>query len=864
MERDMELQEAFEIMFNEPMIDAAVRSMESSREKSGEMLLEKLKERVQFLNEAPEGEGRPDRVLTKTVELLARLEVGSAFPCLVELLRSGRCCQALHPQTIFACLLALIPDANGALLLRTGVLDATICPAGREAACLAVSEFYRKTGNTQEAEQFFSDLVSSFGKEDLRDFKDYPLLFSIVHPAMELHCARLNGELKGLLIQLIIRSAGGFHASWFEDYFRCLYQLDPLIAAKIHDAKEYLCTLYRCGDREMFRFSNLEDIGNYLCAKTSGAVEGIDLDIVKIAIKQLHRYPLNDRPAPSSDGQYYREICDYLGLKGIPKEIYEQAEGLYQEVFASGFPSLRAKIEALIQKTEAKKREINQDTGQVIDEASRGHALFRAAHANMHRLARNELRIKELDSLYKKRQQEDTGMLAYTLKQLEQFAASFCEELDNQGKVRARLRDISIQCAFSESIKIEDFFSPYQRALEHLDALLAEDPRTTLQNMFYHVKFIPFAEQIHNEYKNRILAAQEGERDGIVREMRRREQRHPLHPAALIACAKKGPADYAGVLEQYSAQAIASIRMAMEHSICLKRRRAVIEHCLAMIERGEDELVINVLPVQMEGLFADLLEYTTIYKYIGNIRLYTSLFDLVWGQKFIRSEENNVNMPFDAAAYFKNYFSSVIRNTVAHGNYFLLAENSQIRGENWSGERDRDAVSRILALELLLDLNYLTGVVSEINEIDTAKRYIDYTAKQCTPVGEDRTAAYSCLFRDLNETRSRFNISKYKSGIFVTYDAQQILLWMFNPYYEQYLDADCLNTVRETVCSVGFWEYVRGRLEEPRRFGWETGTFCKTVQTMLNDRKKFLDKGLMEQAAVDLMGDVKTLLLKTS
>lgn len=860
----MELQEAFETVFNDSLVKDAISSMEENHEKAEDILLEKLKGRMQFLATVAEDEWKQDSVLNKILWLLGRLEVKSAFSCLLELLQINQCCSTLDPQMLFICLLTLIPNEDGILLLRTGVLERTICQAARKTVCLAISESYRRTENIQEAEAFFSDLVSSFERGNLENFEDFDLLFAIFEPSMNLRSASLNEKMKELLIQLIIRSEHGFRSSRFEKYFHYLYQLDPLIASKIHDAKEYLRSLRYCGDGEMFRFEEIEDIGKYLCAKTSGAVKDIDLNIVKIAIKQLNYYSVNERPCPTTDKQYYREICEYLNLKKNPKSIYQQAKDLYQDVFVSRYSELKDNIKVLIRQTEDEQQKINEDTKQIIASANGNHSLFKTMNADMHRLAQNEIRIKELNSLYKKGEQGSTGVLVYTLKQLEHFLNSFCEEISDQEKTDDKLREISIRCAFSNTMKIEDYFLPYQRVLMQINSLLCEGPRTTLQYMFYHVKFIPFAEKIQYEYRNQIMAAKEDEQDSIVCEMRHKEETHPMHPVNLMNCAQKSLADYVGVLEQHLAQSTESIRAALNHSACLKKRRAVIEHCLDIIEHKEDELAINLLPVQMEGLFADLLEYTTIYKYIENIKLYNSLFKLELAEKIERSGDCDINIPFEMTAYFKYYFSSVIRNTVAHGNYLLLAESSEIHGEHWDINKNERTVRRVLALELLLDLNYLISVISEINEIDTAKRYIEYTAEQCARTeGEDRKIVYDCLFQDLNGTRRRLNVSKYIFGVFVTYDAQQILFWIFNPYYEQYLDADSLKAVRDTVCSAQFWEYVQEQLKKSQGGRWKKDKFNNIVQKMLESQEELATKGLMEQDTVKLMKEVCALLKKT-
>lgn len=860
----MELQEAFETVFNESVMKNAISSIEGNREKAGDILLEKLKKRMQFLIETPKDEWKQDFDLNTILGLLGRLELKSAFPCLLELLQVDQCCRALNSQTLRYCLLALIPDENGILSLRTGVLERTICQTALKTVCLAILESSMKSKEPQKAEAFFSELVSSFERENLENFEDFDLLFAIIELSENLQSATLNAKLKGLLIQLIIHSESGYKASWFKKYFHFLYQLDPLIAAKIHDAEEYLCSLRRCGDRELFQFEEIEDIGNYLCSKAVGVVKDIDLNIVKIAIKQMNYYPFNERPCPTNDKQYYREICDYLELKKLPKEIYQRAKSLYQDVFIISYPALKEKIEVLIRQTEAEQQKINKDTTQIIAAANGNYSLFKTMDDDMRRLAQNEIRAKELSSLYKNGPHGSTGVLTYTLKQLERFLKTFCGEISDLEKADDKLREISIRCAFSNELNIEDYFLPYQSVLRQINLLLYEEPIATLQNIFYQVKFIPFAEKIQRKYQKQITAAKGDERDIIANEMRRKEETHPMRPANLMDCAQRCLTDYGDVLEQHLEQSAESIRSALNCSACLRKRKTVIEYCLDMIERREDELAINLLPVQMEGLFADLLEYTTSYKYIGNIKLYDSLFKLELVKKIERGGDCDINIPFEMTAYFKYYFSSVIRNTVAHGNYLLLTESCGVHGEHRNENVDAGTIRRILALELLLDLNYLICVISEINEIDTARRYIDHTAEQCASIEDgDQEISYECLFHDLNETRNRLNISKYKFGVFVTYDAQQILFWIFNPYYEQYLDAAALSTVRNTVCSAQFWKYIQEHLKKSRGDRWKTHKFNNIVQRLIRSQEDLVAKELMDQDTIKLLKEVAVLLKNT-
>ena len=858
----MELREAFEIIFNEAQTKAAISLMQDNPQETGEMLLQKLKEKIEDLKGNQENLDKFDQSFPKILHLLASLNIKDAFPCLLELLQLDQHGCLGSVQMVGQYLAALIPDEDGVLALRNSVVEGKLYKDDKNIALTAVVIHYRQKNRTQELELFFLDVIFSLSRKPLEYFEDFETVFLIAEYSFNLHCGSLEKRLKELLIQLIIHSKSGSNASWFKVYWQYLYRLDPLIAAKIHDSELYIHTLRGYAEKEIFECDNFAGVGKLLFAKTLGEVRDATPDIVKLAIKNLRQWPFNERPQPSSDKEYYEEICGYLGLKKLPKKIYEEAKKYYQDIFQIGYPDIKTRIAALIEKTEIEREKILKDSEAVISEANRSNSVLKTIDDDTHRLVRNEIRVKEFNSLYKAGQGFGTGMLVFYQKELEGFFSLFSGELGNQENADKKLREISSQCAFSDTRVIEDYFSAYRRVVQQMAFLLADEPSATLQSIFYNVKFIPYAEEIQRRYRDRPFSPKEDVRDSIVREMQDEVENHPLHPTNLMACAKKNPKEYANLLDQFTAETVTSIKKVLATSICLKKRKAIIEYCLELIEGRQDELAINFLPVQMEGLFADLLEYTGICEYISDIRKYKSIFGLELVQKIECSKERDINIPFNAIAYFRYYFSSVVRNTVAHGNYFLLTESRGIHGEYWKESENRDSIRRILSLELLLDLNYLISVIATVNEIDTADKYIEDTAKQCLLMAphESKRELYDCLFDDLDGTRDRFNMTGYKYGIFVRYEANQILFWIFNPYYEKYVNNENLKIVRTEVCSTEFWEYAKERVGKSRSVWQKEGKFGSCVKKMLRVHKELMDKGLLKQRTIDLMNEVIRLL----
>lgn len=830
----MELMESFDKIFNGVEIEDALACIKTNRQEATNILIEKLQYKIIELENEQTIEGIS--MLNKILELLAVLRATDAFPFFLKILES----EVLNiPPNVFGVWLScVIPNEGTISLLKDYTTNKAICGARRLATFIAVNIFYQNAKNNLDLELFFRDVTRTFDSHQFGHGEDLSLLFSIIQVSIDLGFTDFLEELKILITQLIIKSESGINASWFKKYFEYLYKLDPLIEGRIHEIKAYIQTLDRCADKKLFQYEDFVNIGKFLFTKTLGAVKDANSDTVKIAIKLLRQFPFNSRQQPSTDEEYYEEICFYLGMKKIPKEIYSQAKELYQDIFRTRYLALKDKIDKLVNETKMEQEKLSNELESSIAQFNNINSIFKDVEACKSQLVRNYFRRKELNALYKEDVQGvSSGLLPYYLKESECFFNRFCGSADNSEQVDEKLRELSVRRAFSDTSEIENYFSPYRKAIKQLYLLLEENPLPTLYNIFYNVKFIPFYEKIQGRYRKMGGMWNVEEQDRLIQEMNAELENHPLFPRSLMDCAGRGIEEYHSVLEKFSQEIVLSIREALSNSICLERRKPLIEHCLRLVENKEDELTINLLPVQIEGLFADLLEYTTIFDYIGNIKLYETILNLELTEKIDFGISKDINITFNAVAYFKYYFNSIVRNTVAHGNYTMLVESKGIHEGHCYGTEDGDLIKRILTLELLLDLNYLTHTICEINEIDTAIRYINYSAEPYMSLEDDRVTLYKCLFDDLNGTRNRFNISGYKSGIFVTYDPIQILHWIFNPYYEKYMDAGSLKLVREGVCSPKFWKYVESQLETSWNKRSEKKLFQQVVRKMIGIAK---------------------------
>lgn len=808
----MELNEAFDIVFNTEKVSNALNCIRNNKAEATHVLIERLKYATSNVENQPENTVNSN--IMRVLSLLAELEVKDAFPHLIKVLESKDenifwGIKNASPVFFMSLFSKVISDENDIMVLNEYITNQNISSINRLVAYGAINNFYQANNRSQDLELFYKNIICKFTDNN---FEDHELLMNVVRSSIDHNFTNTLKDIRVLLIKLIIESESGYNFSGFKDYFKFLYMIDPLIVGKIHDIKEYIINnLKDCADKEIFQYDELIDIGKFLFSKVLRSVKAVNSEIIKIAIKQLNRYPYNERTTPCADEQYYKEVCDYLGITQIPKIKYNYTKKLFSDIFRTEYSSLKQSIQNLIEETKNQQKKIEEESNKIIAKSNKDHSVQKNIKENISRIVENHFREKELNALYKDDNFNESGLLVFYRNEIKKFLSSFCEDIDNEEKVDEKLRKISIRCSsskFSFEYRIEDVFAPYKKAIKQFNFLIDKTPQLTLYNIFYKVKFLPFEEKIKLKYKPKISIEDNDNYKRVKNEFEAEIEKHPLNPRLLSDCYKNDISKYCELLENYSSEIISDVKESISNSICLSKRKLLIEHCLFQIESSNYELAINLLPVQIEGLFADLLEYSTIWECIDDIKQYRTILNLELVKKIGFGIDKNINISFDTIAYFKYYFNSIVRNTVAHGNYDLLVKNRRIDKVFCDEDGSKNINKKIIMLELLFDLNYLVYIISKINEIDTANKYINNVSESY----DDTNVFYDCMLSDLNGTRERFNISGYKSGIFVTYEPIQLLHWIFNPYYEEYLDFESLILIRKMLCSVNFWEYVKKEL----------------------------------------------------
>ena len=104
----------------------------------------------------------------------------------------------------------------------------------------------------------------------------------------------------------------------------------------------------------------------------------------------------------------------------------------------------------------------------------------------------------------------------------------------------------------------------------------------------------------------------------------------------------------------------------LESSVCLRERKSILLKAVDLYKQGEYEVFNNILPVQIEGMFADYLQDTTTFLRFSKMDIYSNA---VLKEKIRHLQEVKSDIYPEAVEYFMYYFNNMIRNKIAHGRY---------------------------------------------------------------------------------------------------------------------------------------------------------------------------------------------------
>jgi len=376
-------------------------------------------------------------------------------------------------------------------------------------------------------------------------------------------------------------------------------------------------------------------------------------------------------------------------------------------------------------------------------------------------------------------------MLKYALSQIESLLDKVILNLTND-ELKYNIREIVINIAIDPS-EIRTSYNYYNHYIWSLEAW--EDTITSLYKPFFKIKFRKFYDDIFDfYYKNTYhFHNKEDELLSICKE--KSEQLVPSDVWIRIKfCDEKRYQEMlSDTIQKYDV--LAYCKQIIEDTYCLQNRCELLQLILSYYELEQYLVFINLAVIQIEGLFKDLFIDANIRdRLIGN-------FDMYESDDLRKKFDKNIGLSEieEATIYFKFYFNNLMRNKVAHGNIY-----------------SNTRCLKVVASELLLDMQFVLYLASEKSETNEAISYIRNTTSWLEfSLGKEQTKEniYRRLLSKLNE--NVISTSKWEVGYG---DTQQELYWVFNTYYhDAYSFSDIMplkDKLVEYLTSLEFWEFV--------------------------------------------------------
>ena len=572
-----------------------------------------------------------------------------------------------------------------------------------------------------------------------------------------------------------------------------------------------------CIEDYVFDADSFEELGQAYFERIINADSSISEDNIKAILSSY--LTVNISAARNTD--YYKALCDFVGIKDLPKSVKTAVQQKYDEIFEQKRCTVFAKYDAAINQISIEENQTNAAENSVFSNRT---------PKNINYDITSEETI--LLDLYLKRDElrSRKDSLMFIKGKTEEFLLRFCD-YNNSVSVENAVRRKSLELCKNDIAQLQTIFSPYETYLSCL-----EDDIDRPYALFFKIKLYQFYEKARSMYHTQSFNL---EKDIACQNCEKYLNKLPAIDSLHTEKATDS-AQYLSLLRDLMSNynLVAEIKKAITESVCLRNRKSILLRTISLFESGEYDLIIGLLPTQIEGIFADLLIDMTTYSRFSDLNLYPHN---VLKEKI----DCLLNLPdsiyLEAAEYFHNYYNNMVRNPVAHGRYY--------------GNNDNPIMGEITAREHILDLGSLVYMLSRISETEKFFRFIkDYIPRNTFP-NQEQPTVFGALFHDITAQRTHYDYDTVE-----TYRPLHIAYWIVNPYYEKIYksvdDGEDLYALRQMFLSAEFWSYVLEMLNHSlQKIDGEFGDVVrnlfrcnlsdetKTVLAKVNDKYRSLIRG---------------------
>lgn len=533
--------------------------------------------------------------------------------------------------------------------------------------------------------------------------------------------------------------------------------------------------LYGWMDNRIFVTETMEDLGQLYYNHVLDEVENADTELLNAVIRTIK--PRNVASTEQKD--YYIALCKILYIEKLPSEVWRDVQREYEDIFIHKFGIVMQKYQAKVDRIDA---ELYQ-TKIAVDEIKNATP----SHSFMRDISTDEQKLYELclkcNSL---RTQKE--MLAFVINYATSKLSNFCDMQDAQSIEVAKKQEV-LNLSKENAYGADLSFSSYRDYVK-----VAEDNLDRPYVLFFKVKIYVIIENAQKQY---YLSYNTKSDDAAIDEYKNYIQHIPKIDD-LHSYKSNNPVRYNTALEQLISdyKLLDELINKLESSVCLRERKSVLLKAVELYKQGEYEIFNNILPVQIEGMFADYLYDTTTFLRFTKMDIYSNA---VLKDKIRYLQEIKSDIYPEAVEYFMYYFNNMIRNKIAHGRY--------------KGNLEEQIQDEIFSKELILDMGMLVHMLSRKSETEKMYRFVHGYKKYYERVIHS-TEEHQCFGALFNDMIGKKIITDYDT--MERYRPIQVAYWLVNPYYEkiygQVDDKKDLLELRNEFLSKEFWEYVLGRL----------------------------------------------------
>lgn len=525
----------------------------------------------------------------------------------------------------------------------------------------------------------------------------------------------------------------------------------------------------------VFNAMSFEELGKIYYDQILNLVDAATEELIKFVIKAISVKKSNFK----NTKDYYLAICDILDFKQLPSSVLDIVENRFDEILVQKRNSIMCKYQAEIARLQNQLLQTKIST-DLIKNAPKTLSFLRD-------ISEDEKKLYELASECNQlRTRKESLLFAYQY--IESKIAEFCDINDPESIKKAK-RKYAIDLSTNDTIDEDKLFDIYNNSLE-----IFEDDVDRDYMLFFKIKLIVALEQSNEQYRLWFCSKSDDKAFELYKSLINKIPKiDDLH----LWKEQEGE-QYKRALDQFiiNFDLFNYLFGKINSSICFRERKATLEKALELYKQGDYVIFNIIIPVQIEGMFADFLRDSTTFTRFSSMTIFESA---LLQEKIRLLNETSDPLYMEASEYFMFYFNNLIRNRIAHGRY--------------KGDSDNQLNDEIFAKELMLDLCLLVHMSSRMAETEKMYRflhgYVDYY-NRFAEINKD--LCYEALFNDLIGTKLILDDDRCEK-----YRPIQIVYWIVNPYYEKLYesvgDKNDLLRLRSKLLSNEFWEYVLKKLD---------------------------------------------------